>query len=87
MGSFLQNFAFVSHKPHTHTHLFFIFFNIFIGVGGAERDKRAAHNIPFFFFLFATCKFIIFTELFLLNKVNLHFFYKKENSRKILLRK
>lgn len=31
------------------------------------------------FFLFATCKFIIFTELFLLNKVNLHFFYNKKN--------
>lgn len=86
-GFFPTKFCFCISQA-THTHIFFsYFFNIFIGVGGAERDKRAAHNIPFFFFLFATCKFIIFTELFLLNKVNLHFFYKKENSRKILLRK
>ena len=81
MGSFLQNFTFVFHKLHTH--LFFIF----IGVGGAEREIKGQLIIYLFFFLFATCKFIIFTELFLLNKVNLHFFYNKKKSRKILLRK
>ena len=81
-GFFLTKFYFcISQATHTS------FFHFYWGWGSWERDKRAAHNIPFFFFLFATCKFIIFTELFLLNKVNLHFFYNKKKSRKILLRK
>lgn len=87
-GFFPTKFCFcISQATHTHTSFFLFFLTFSLGLGELREIKGQLIIYLSFFFLFATCKFIIFTELFLLNKVNLHFFYKKENSRKILLRK